>query len=203
MDNTVMFKITYGLFVLTARNAANDNGCIINTVGQVTLTPNCISLAVNKSNFTHDMIMENGVLNVSIISTDASFDLFRRFGFASGRDTDKFEGFTGCKRAENGVYYITEGINAVLCAKVVQTVDLGTHTLFIAEVTDGWSMSDVPSVSYEYYLSNIKPKPQAKPQKTVWRCKICGYEHEGEELLDDFICPICKHGKDDFEKVEE
>ena len=131
---SAMFKLSYGLFVVTARDGEKDNGCITNTVQQVTAAPNRISLAVNKANFTHDMILKSGVFNVSIISEKADFELFKRFGFASGRDTDKFAGYGAAERAENGVLYVTEGTNSVLSAQVVQTVDLGTHTLFIADV---------------------------------------------------------------------
>ncbi len=200
MDKKAMYQLTYGLFVVTAKSG-KDNGCITNTVMQVTTTPNQISLALNKSNFTHDMIAETGAFNVSIISTDADFALFRRFGFQSGRDTDKFADFVGYRRADNGISYITEGTNAVLMAKVVNTVDLGTHTLFIAEVTDAMTLSSTPSVTYAQYLSDIKPRPAAVPAKTVWRCKICGYEYEGDPLPTEFVCPICKHPAEDFERI--
>ena len=205
MDKRAMFQLTYGLFVVTASRDGKDNGCITNTAGQVTSEPNQISLAVNKSNYTHDMILETGKFTVSIISQDAKFELFKHFGFQSGRDVDKFADFSDCKRAANGTYYITKGTNAYISATVKQSIDLGTHTLFIAEVTDMEVLSDVPSVTYTYYQENIKPKPEAvgkTPEgKTVWRCRICGYEYVGEELPDDFICPICKHPASDFEKV--
>ena len=200
MDKKAMYQLSYGLFVVTAKDG-KDNGCITNTTIQVTTTPNQVALAVNKANYTHDMMLKTGVFNVSIISTAADFALFQRFGFQSGRDTDKFAGFENYKRAANGVTYITEGTNAVLCCKLVNTVDLGTHTLFIAEVTDAEVLSDVAPATYAYYLAEIKPKPATKVEKTVWRCKICGYEYVGEELPDGFICPLCKHPKEDFEKV--
>ena len=204
MDNKTMYKLSYGLFVLTAKDE-KDNGCITNTAIQVTSEPNRISLAVNKSNYTHDMIIKTGIFTVSIISEDADFELFKHFGFQSGRDVDKFEGFADCKRLENGTLAITKGVNGYICGKVINTVDLGTHTLFIADVTDMEVLSDTPSATYTYYQSNIKPKPQAAPAeekgKTVWRCKICGYEYEGEELPADFVCPVCKHPASDFEKV--
>ena len=199
-----MYKLSYGLFVLTAKDE-KDNGCITNTAIQVTSEPNRISLAVNKSNYTHDMIIKTGIFTVSIISEDADFELFKHFGFQSGRDVDKFEGFADCKRLENGTLAITKGVNGYICGKVINTVDLGTHTLFIADVTDMEVLSDTPSATYTYYQSNIKPKPQAasaeEKGKTVWRCKICGYEYEGEELPADFVCPVCKHPASDFEKV--
>lgn len=204
MDNKAMHKLTYGLFVLTANCNGKHNGCIINTAAQVTSDPNCISIAVNKANLTHDMIMENKKFNISIISQDAKFELFKHFGFQSGRDVDKFADFSGYKKAFNDVNYITEGTNAYISAWVQEMVDLGTHTLFIAAVTNMEVLSDVPSASYEYYQNNIKPQPQkaeAKSDKNVWRCTVCGYEYEGEELPADYICPLCKHPASDFEKV--
>ncbi len=205
MDKKAMYRLSYGLFVVCANRDGKDNGCITNTAIQVTSEPNRISLAVNKSNYTHDMIMDTKKFTVSVISQDADFELFKHFGFQSGRDVDKFASFTDCKKADNGTMIITKGTNAYLCGSVVQTVDLGTHTLFIADVTDMDVLSDASSATYEYYQSEIKPKPEAvgktKDGQTVWRCKICGYEYVGEELPDDFICPICKHPASDFEKV--
>lgn len=203
MDNNTMFKLTYGLFVLTAKEGDKHNGCIINTAGQVTDRPNRISITVNKANYTHDMILKTGVFNVSILSQDVSFELFKRFGFQSGRDVDKFHEFSGYKLGKNELAYITEGTNGYISGKVIQTIDLDTHTLFIAEVTDMEVLSEQPSVTYVYYQEHIKPKPQPKKkeEKTVWRCKICGYEYVGEELPEDFICPWCKHPASDFEKV--
>ncbi len=203
MDITAMHKLSYGLFVVTARTD-KQNGCITNTAMQVTTTPNRITLAVNKGNYTHDMIVSSGEFNVSVLSEKCSFSVFERFGFKSGRDTDKFEGFSDYKIADNGIAYITNGANAVICAKVVSSVDLGTHTLFIADVTDAMTLSSDPSATYAYYHAHIKPKP-AEPLKTegktVWRCTICGYEEEVDELPDDFECPICFHPKSDFEKI--
>ena len=205
MDKKAMYKLSYGLFVVCANRDGKDNGCITNTAIQVTSEPNRISLAVNKSNYTHDMIMDTKKFTVSVISQKADFELFKHFGFQSGRDVDKFASFTDCKRADNGTMIITKGTNAYLCGEVVQTVDLGTHTLFIADVTDMDVLSDVPSATYEYYQSDIKPRPEkvgeTKDGQTIWRCKICGYEYVGEELPEDFICPICKHPASDFEKV--
>lgn len=205
MNKKAMYNLTYGLFVLTANLDGKDNGCIINTAGQVTSEPNRISIAVNKANYTHDIIQKTGIFNVSIISEAASFDLFKRFGFQSGRDADKFADLEGWGRSENGIAYIATGTNAYISAKVVSSQDLGTHTLFIAEVTDMEVLSSVPSTTYSYYQENIKPKPQAagtsSSGKTVWRCTVCGYEYEGEELPADFICPLCKHPASDFEKV--
>ena len=198
-----MYRLTYGLFVLTSRLDGRDSGCIINTAGQVTSEPNRISIAVNKANFTHDLVLKSGRFNISILSERASFDLFKRFGFQSGRDVDKFAGFDGCARSANGLWYVTEGANGYISATVEQTVDLGTHTLFIARVDDMETIGDAPSASYAYYQSSIKPRPAqpAPSQKTAWRCTVCGYIYEGEELPADFVCPLCKHPASDFEKV--
>lgn len=203
MDKKAMYKLTYGLFVLTAGKDGKDSGCIINTAQQVTSEPNRISIAVNKANYTHDLVKESGRFNISTISEAASFDLFKHFGFQSGRDVDKFAGYTECKHSANGLYYITAGTNSYISAVVEQEVDLGSHTLFIASVKDMEVLSDTPSATYEYYQSSIKPKPAQTTQtgKTVWRCTVCGYVYEGEELPTDFICPLCKHPASDFEKV--
>lgn len=203
MDQKAMYKLSYGLFVLTAKEDGFDNGCIINTAMQVTSSPNRISITVNKQNRTHDMVKATGLFNVSVLAEDASFDTFKHFGFQSGKNVDKFEDYGPKERSENGLYYIKNGVNSYLSGKVVQEIDLGTHTQFIADVTAGEVLSDVPSVTYTYYQNNIKPKPEApkeKAGKTVWVCKICGYVYEGEELPADFVCPLCKHGASDFEK---
>lgn len=202
MNNKTMYNLTYGLFVLSSAFEGKDSGCIINTAGQVTSEPNRISIAVNKTNFTHDLVQKSGRFNLSILSQDASFDLFRRFGFQSGRDTDKFADFADCRRSGSGLYYITAGTNGYISAAVEQAVDLGSHTLFIASVEDMDILSDTPSATYAYYQSSIKPRPsQPASGKTVWRCRVCGYTWEGEELPADFICPLCKHPASDFEKV--
>ena len=205
MDKKAMYKLSYGLFILTAREGEKDNGCVINTAIQAASTPNQISVCVNKANFTHDMIMRTGAFTVSVISQKAGFDLFRHFGFQSGKDVNKFADFKDCKRGENGIFYITQGTNAFISIKVEKTEDLGSHTMFVGEITDMEVLSDDTSATYEYYMNNIKPKPEAAGKtadgKTIWRCKICGYEYVGEELPDDFICPICKHTAADFEKV--
>ena len=207
INTKAMYKLSYGLFVCTAVRNGRMNGCITNTAIQVASEPNRISVAVNKGNYTHDMIMETGKCNISIISIDASFDLFKHFGFQSGRDIDKFADYPtdNYKIADNGIPYITSGTNAYFALKVDSTVDLGSHTLFICEPEFMTVLSDTSSCTYEYYQSDIKPKPQAvgtTPKgETIWRCRICGYEYVGEELPDDFVCPICKHPKEDFEKI--
>lgn len=205
MNTKAMHKLSYGLFVLTANENGKDNGCIINTAIQAASEPNQLSICVNKSNYTHDMIFRTGEFNVSTINQNAYFELFKHFGFQSGKNTNKFENFSDFKRSKNGIAYITEGINSYISVKVNKTVDLGSHTMFIGEITDMDVLNDVPSATYEYYLNNIKPKPEAvgttNDGQTVWRCTICGYEYVGEELPDDFVCPLCKHPASDFEKV--
>ena len=206
MDNKVMYALSYGLFVLSARRGSKDNGCITNTAIQVTTDPNRIAVAINKSNYTHDMVKETGRFTVSILSEEAKFDLFQRFGFQSGRDVDKFAGFeqhTG--KDADGIRYVTQGANAWLSCKVVSATDLGTHTLFLADVLDGGVISSVPSATYSYYQAHIKPKPAAAPaapsEKKRWVCKVCGYVYEGDELPADYICPLCKHPASDFEPL--
>ena len=194
-----MFKLSYGLFVVTAREGEKDNGCITNTVQQVTVTPNRITVAVNKANYTCGMIERTKKFNVSILSESAVFDTFKHWGFQSGANIDKAVGIT-FSRADNGVIYVTEGVNAVLCAEVSQIVDLGTHLLFIADVSDAFVLNETPSATYAYYHKNIKPAPQAQKKKG-WVCTICGYIYEGETLPDDFICPLCKHPASDFKAL--
>ena len=201
VEQNAMFSLSYGLFVLTARDGAKDNGCIINTVTQLTDTPKRISIAVNKANYTHDMIKKTGVFNVSVLSNDAPFAMFQHYGFQSGRDVDKFAGVQGMARATNGVYYLPYCTNAFISARVTQTIEFETHTLFIADVTEARQLSDVPSMTYAYYFANVKPKPSKLKEQHGWVCKICGYVYEGEELPADFFCPLCKHGAEDFEKV--
>ena len=205
MDKKAMYKLSYGLFVLTAKEGEKDNGCIINTAIQAASTPNQMSICVNKANYTHDMIMRTGEFTVSVISQRASFDLFKHFGFQTGREVNKFSDFTACDRGQNGIYYITEGTNAYISVKVAKTEDLGSHTMFIGEITDMEVLSGDASATYEYYMNYIKPKPQevgkTEDGQTIWRCTICGYEYVGEELPEDFICPLCKHPASDFEKV--
>ena len=203
MDKKAMYKLSYGLFVLTAREGDKDNGCIVNTAIQAASAPNQLSVCVNKANYTHDMIKRTGEFTVSVISERAGFELFTHFGFQSGREVNKFEAYEKCERGANGIYYVTEGTNAYLSVKVTKTEDLGSHTMFIGEVTDMEVLSEYPSVTYAYYLDHIKPAPKAvgktESGETIWRCTICGYEYVGEELPEDFICPICKHPASDFE----
>ena len=202
VDNAAVFKLSYGLFVLTARENGRDNGCIINTAGLLTDNPKRIQIAVNKANFTHDMIKRTGVFNVSVLDQDAEFGVFKQFGFCSGRDTDKFADASYDHRTKNGLRYVPENCNAVLSGKVVEAYDWGSHTLFVAELVEAKTLSDVPSMTYQYYFDHVKPKPApaAGEKKPGWVCKICGYVYEGEELPGDYVCPLCKHGAEDFEK---
>ncbi len=202
VDPNAMFKLSYGLFVLSARDGDKDNGCIVNTVVQLTDIPKRINVAVNKANYTHDMILKTGVFNVSVLSQDAQFAQFKQFGFQSGRDVDKFAGYDKTARSKNGVLYVTENTNALISGKVIETRDYGTHTLFVADVTEAKVLSGVPSVTYEYYFANIKPKPSKLEEKKGFVCKICGYVYEGETLPEDYICPLCKHGAEDFEPLK-
>ena len=200
MDTSVLFKIGYGLYVLTANEGEKDNGCIINTVMQVTSDPVQIAIAVNKKNYTNGMIHKTKKFNLSILSLDAKFEIFKHFGYQSGKDVNKFESYEGAKRSPNGVLYITKGVNSFISAYVKNEIDLGTHTLFIAQLVEAQSLNNKPTMTYDYYQNNVKPKPQPTAKKG-WRCKICGYIYEGENLPPDFICPICKHGAVDFESI--
>ena len=203
MDAKAMQKLSYGLFILSAHCGKRDNACIINTGIQVASSPDRITISVNKNGLTHDMLGYSEEFTLSVLSEDAPFSLFERFGFHSGNDVEKFDGFDACERASNGVLAVTTGTNAYFCCHIEQRIDLGSHTLIIATITDAKVLSGVSSATYAFYHAHIKPRPAAAPKtgKTVWRCTVCGYEYEGEELPDDFICPICKHGKEDFEKV--
>ena len=195
-------KLTYGLFLLTANADGKDNGCIINTAVQVANEPTRISISVINTNYTCDQIKKTGIFNLSSLDTSAPFALYQRFGMQSGREMDKFDGFGDLARSENGLYYLTKGANAFLSCKVVSSQDLGSHTLFIGELVDAEILGDVDSVTYAFYQSDIKPRPQAKPAaKKQWVCSVCGYVYEGDEVPDDFECPLCHHGKEDFTLV--
>ena len=207
IEKEAMYTLTYGLFVLTTTDGEKQNGCIVNTVSMITDNPKRITVFVNKANYSEELLRKTGVFNVSVLTESAPFDVFKQFGFQSGRDVDKFEGGR-YETSENGLYYLPQYTNAVLSGKVIDCYDYGTHTLFVAEVTEAKKLSSEKSVTYEYYQSNIKPKPaapkteeKAEGGKHKWVCKICGYVHEGEELPDDFICPWCKHPTEDFEQV--
>lgn len=200
MDTSALFKIGYGLYVLSANEQGKDNGCILNSVMQVTSEPCQIAICVNKNNYTCEMIQHTKKFNLSVLAEGVTFDVFKNFGYQSGRNTDKFTNFIDVKRSPNGIYYITKDTNAYMSAYVQQEIDLGTHIMFIAQLVEAEVLSEKPTVTYDFYQKNIKPAPQ-KTEKKGWRCKICGYIYEGEVLPSDFICPICKHGAIDFEKI--
>ncbi len=199
-DLTALFKIGYGLYVITSNDGEKDNGLIVNTVTQVTNVPNRIAVTINKENYSHHVIQQTGIMNVNCLSVDAPFKVFETFGFRSGRNTDKF---ADCKpiRTDNGLLMLPHYINAMMSLKVVQYVDLGTHGMFICEVTESRVVSDAETMTYSYYHANVKPQPQTEGKKG-WVCTICGYVHQEEELPEDFICPLCKHGASDFEPIE-
>ena len=204
IEQTAMYKISYGLYMLTSTDGAKQNGCIVNTVSMITDNPKRIVVFVNKANYTEQLIRKTGVMNVSVLTEKTPFEIFKQFGFCSGRDTDKFAD-KQYPTTENGLYYLPDCANAVISAKVVDTHDYDTHTLFVAEVTEAITLNQDKSVTYEYYQSNIKPKPQQAAtqvsEKKRWVCKICSYVYEGDELPADYVCPICKHPAEDFEKV--
>ena len=202
MDSKAMFNISYGLYVLTASENNKDNGCIINTLIQVTSQPNRVSVTVNKGNYTHDMIMRTGKFNVSCLTESTPFSVFEHFGFHSGKDYEKFVDKRSTSYGENGVCFYPNYSNAYISGSVIETYDNGTHTTFVADVTDAKVLSDEKSLTYDYYHKNIKPKPKVQASaKVKWVCKICGYIYEGENLPDDFVCPLCKHGAADFEPI--
>jgi len=203
MDPKALYNLTYGVYLLSAREGNKDNACIINTAVQVANNPTRISIASIKGNLTHDMILRTGHFNLSALTKDAPFSLFRQFGLQSGRDVDKFADFAHAARSENGLYYLTKWSNSYLSLQVVEIHDLGSHTLFIGELQDAAVQGSGECCTYSYYQTNIKqtaPKPDVKKG---WRCKVCGYIHEGDTLPDDFRCPLCKHGPEDFEYFDE
>lgn len=199
-DMTALFRIGYGLYVVTSNDGKKDNGLIVNTVTQLTDTPNRIAVNINKANYSHHVIKQTGVLNVNCLSVDAPFSVFQQFGFQTGRSVDKFAG-QKVYRSDNGLVFLDKYINAFMSLKVEQYVDLGTHGMFICSVTEARVMNDLDTMTYTYYQKNVKPKPETDGKK-VFVCKVCGYIYEGDELPDDFICPLCKHGAADFEPIE-
>ena len=207
IDTTALFKLSYGLFVLTAREGEKDNGCIINTAMQISEKPERLSISVNNANLTCEMIKRTGMFNVSVLTNDVPFSTFEKFGFVSGRDKDKFENYPHCDRSENGIYYITKNTNAFFSVKVTKIEEYESHTVFTGEIIQAKVLSDEPSVTYSYYFDHIKPKQGIKESNgKVWICKICGYIYDEEKegvafdaLPDDWVCPLCKHPKSDFE----
>ncbi len=199
-DLSALFNIGYGLYVVTCNDGKKDNGLIVNTVTQVTNTPNKIAVTINKENYSHHIIKQTGKMNINVLSTDAPFAVFEKFGFASGRNIDKFE---GCEplRSDNGLVFLPRHINSFMSLKVEQYVDLDTHGMFICEITEARVLSDKETMTYSYYFDNVKPKPQTDGVKG-FVCKICGYVYEGDTLPEDIVCPLCKHGAADFEEIK-
>ena len=198
-DLTALFRIGYGLYVVTSNDGKKDNGLIVNTVIQLTDTPNRVAVNINKANYSHHVIKQTGMLNVNCLSTEAPFSVFQQFGFQTGRSVDKFAGQT-VHRSDNGLVFLDKYINAFMSLKVEDYVDLGTHGMFICSVTEARVMSNQDTMTYTYYQNNVKPKPETEGKKG-FVCKVCGYIYEGDELPADYICPLCKHGAADFEPI--
>lgn len=207
IDNKALYNIGYGLYVITSNDGVKHNGMICNTVIQLTGTPLTVGVTINKSNYTCDIVQSTGIMNVNLLTESAPFSIFEKYGFSSGRDVNKFEN-TVYTLSENGLTVLNEYINSYMSLKVKQSIDLGTHVMFICDVTEAEVINNDPSMTYAYYHKNVKPKPAAKtaaPSNDAPRgymCKICGYVYEGHPLPEDFVCPLCKHPASDFEPVE-
>ena len=200
-DMSALFRIGYGLYVVTSNDGKKDNGLIVNAVSQVTDSPNRVAVTINKANYSHHVIKQTGVMNVNCLSVDAPFKVFETFGFQSGRTADKFAGFEEeLPRSDNGLVFLPRFINAFMSLKVENYIDLGSHGMFICSVEEARVMSERETMTYTYYQNNVKPKPQTEGKKG-FVCKVCGYIYEGDTLPDDFICPLCKHGAADFEPI--
>ena len=205
MDNKALFKLSYGIFMLATKDGEKINGCITNTCIQVANDPTRVAISVLNSNYTCDLIKNSGVFAISILDKNCTFDTIKHFGYQSGRDVDKFADINA-SFDENGIPYLTENVSSVVTGKVLEKHELGTHTLFIAEVTDARMITGEAPLTYDYYQSNVKPKPaavNAEKKIKAWRCKICGYIYEGSDIPKDFVCPLCGHGAEDFEPVYE
>ena len=200
LDPKALFTLSYGLYVVTTNDGKKDNGLIVNTVMQITNSPDRVLVAVNKANFSYGVIKETGKMNVNCLSTDAPFAVFEAFGFRSGRDVDKFADCTPL-RSENGLVVLPRYINAYLSLEVESCFDADTHGMFLCRIVESKVVSDTPAMTYAYYHANVKPRP-APAKKKGYVCKICGYVYEGDPLPEDFICPWCKHGASDFEPLE-
>ena len=200
MDKTAFFHLTYGLYLLTAREGGRDYGCVINTAIQAASDPDRLAISVLKRNRTHEALERQELFCLSVLSAAAPFELFRRFGMQSARDTDKFADFPHLGREENGLAYLTKDCSAWLTARVTERLDLGSHSLFIAEVIGGGVLNGDGPCTYAHYQAHIKPKAQKK-QTAQWECTVCGYVYQGEEVPENFICPLCSHGKEAFVKI--
>ena len=199
-DMKALFNIGYGLYVVTSNDGTKDNGLIVNTVSQLTSTPNRIAVCINKQNYSHHVIKQTGIMNVNCLDVSAPFAVFQRYGFQSGRTAEKFDGIEEM-RADNGLRFLPRYINSFMSLKVVDYMDLGTHGMFICELTEARVMSDKETMTYTYYQKNVKPKPQTEGKKG-YVCKVCGWVYEGDPLPEDIICPLCKHGAADFEPIK-
>jgi len=199
-DLTALFNIGYGLYVVTSNDGKKDNGLIVNTVTQVTNTPNRLAVTINKENYSHHVIKQTGKMNINCLSVDAPFSVFEKFGFVSGRNVNKFADCTPL-RSDNGLVFLPRHINSFMSLVVEQYVDLDTHGMFICSISEARVISDKETMTYTYYQSNVKPKPETDGKKG-YVCKVCGYVYEGEELPEDYICPLCKHGASDFEPIK-
>ena len=199
-DLSALFNIGYGLYVVTSNDGKKDNGLIVNTVSQLTSTPNRVSVTINKANYSHHVIKQTGIMNVNCLSVEAPFKVFETFGFQSGRAVDKFAN-CDVSRSDNSLVFLPRYINSFMSLKVEDYVDLGTHGMFICSVTEARVMNDKETMTYTYYQKNVKPKPETDGKKG-FVCKVCGYVYEGDELPDDYVCPLCKHGAADFEPIQ-
>lgn len=200
INSNALFTIGYGLYVVTVNDGKRDNGLIVNTVMQLTSSPNRIAVTINKSNYSHDVVKQTGKMNVNCLTIDAPFAVFEAFGFKSGRNVDKFADCTPV-RSNNGLIVLPKYVNAFISLTAQQYIDLDTHGMFICTVDDANVLSDRESMTYDYYHKNVKPKPQ-RQEKKGYVCKICGYVYEGDPLPEDFVCPLCKHGAADFEEIK-
>lgn len=200
INSNALFNIGYGLYVVTVNDGKRDNGLIVNTVMQLTSSPNRIAVTINKSNYSHDVVKQTGKMNVNCLTIDAPFAVFEAFGFKSGRNVDKFADCTPV-RSNNGLIVLPKYVNAFISLTAQQYIDLDTHGMFICTVDDANVLSDRESMTYDYYHKNVKPKPQ-RQEKKGYVCKICGYVYEGDPLPEDFVCPLCKHGAADFEEIK-
>ncbi len=202
VEKKALFNISYGLYLLSAEDNGIHNGCIINTAQLVSENPYTMLISVNKTNYTTEIIDRSGRFNVSVLTEDTPFELFKRFGYVSGRENDKFSGFTETAETENGIKYLTSYSNAVISAKVKEKIEVGSHYVFISEIESSKITGEGKSLTYDYYQRNIKPAAAPKSTKKGFVCKVCGYVYDGESLPEDFVCPWCKHSADYFEEIK-
>lgn len=199
-DLTALFNIGYGLYVITSNDGARDNGMICNSVMQLTSSPERIGVTINKTTYTHEVVRKTGVMNINCLTIEAPFKVFEVFGFQSGRDTNKFESCTP-ERTENGLVYLPKYINSYISLKVEEYIDLGTHGMFICSITGAECISKIETMSYTYYHKNVKPKPKTEEKKVGYVCTICGFIYDEDDIPDDYVCPLCNHGREVFEKI--